>query len=267
MLAIGAPTDAAPDLVARLRAGGCVHAEQEARLLAAAATGPTSLEAMVRSRLAGLPLEHVTGFTDFAGLRVAVGPGVFVPRRRTELLVREAARIAGAGAVLVDLCCGAGAVAAAVAKRAGHTELYAVDLDPTAVACARGNLMGTGAHVLLGDLYTPLPRGLRGRVGVLTANAPYVPTAELPLLPAEAREHEPGHALDGGADGLDIHRRVIRHAASWLAPAGHLLVEVAAHQAAAASVLMARHGLRPSVVDDPALDATVVVGRRRTPAR
>jgi len=163
-------------IVPRLRAAGCVFAEDEARLLISAARTPADLAAMVDRRAAGLPLEHVLGWAQFCGLRIAVDPGVFVPRRRTEFLVRHATALARPRAVVVDLCCGSGAVGAALLAALDRVELYAVDLDPAAVRCARRNLAAAGGQAYVGDLYEPLPAALRGRVDVLVANAPYVPT-------------------------------------------------------------------------------------------
>jgi release factor glutamine methyltransferase len=246
------------DVVARLRAAGCVFAEDEARLLAAAARTPAEFEVLTARRVAGLPLEHVVGWAEFCGLRVVVEPGVFVPRRRTELMVRVAVSGARSGAVVVDLCCGSGAVGAAVAGRVAGVELHAVDIDPAAVRCARRNV-GAGS-VYEGDLYAPLPVSLLGRVDVLVANAPYVPTGAIGLMPPEAREYEPLVALDGGVDGLDVQRRVIADAVRWLAPGGRLLVETGARQAAGTVAAFARGGLRAEVVSDEDLSATVVVG-------
>src|SRR5450432_1469341 len=122
--------------VTRLRAAGCVFAEDEARLLISAARTPADLAAMVDRRVAGLPLEHVLGWAEFCGLRIAVDPGVFVPRRRTEFLVHQATALTRPGSVVVDLCCGSGALGAAVAAAQGQIELHAADIDPAAVACA-----------------------------------------------------------------------------------------------------------------------------------
>ena len=256
------------DVVARLRAAGCVFAEDEARLLAAAALSPAELEQMVRRRVAGLPLEHVLGWAEFAGLRIGVAPGVFVPRPRSELLVAEAVALLRGLAdppVVVDLCCGCGALGLAVACAVPAIELHAADIDPGAVACARGNLAGLG-DVYEGDLYDALPRCLRGRVDVLLANVPYVPTDAIPLLPAEAREHEPRTALDGGPDGLDVLRRVASAAPGWLAPGGHLLSETSERQASAALAVLEAAGLRPRVIRSEELDATAVAGRRAAAA-
>jgi release factor glutamine methyltransferase len=158
-------------VITRLRAAGCVFAEDEADLLLSAARTPAELAAMVERRAGGLPLEHILGWAEFFGLRMAVDPGVFVPRRRTEFLVRQALALCRPGTVVVDLCCGSGAVGAALASAAPQVDLYATDIDPAAVRCARRNLPA-GARVFAGDLVQPLPAGLRGRVDVLVANAP-----------------------------------------------------------------------------------------------
>src|SRR5213076_417551 len=116
------------------------------------------------------------GWAEFYGLRIALEPGVFVPRRRSELLVREAVAAGRRGGRVVDLCCGSGAVGAAVAAGLGGVELHAVDVDPVAVRCARRNVASVGGRVYEGDLYGALPRTLRGEVHIVTANAPYVPS-------------------------------------------------------------------------------------------
>ena len=252
------PPSPEPDVVARLRAAGCVFAEDEARLLVAAAQTPAELTAMVDQRVAGLPLEQILGWAEFCGLRIVVERGVFVPRRRTELLVRQAAALARPGAVVVDLCCGSGAVGAALAAAVDGLELYAVDIDAVAVHCARRNVVG-GGQVYEGDLYEPLPRALRGRVDLLAVNAPYVPTDAVALMPPEARLHESRVALDGGADGLDVQRRIAADAAAWLAPGGYLLIETSERQASQTAEILTRSGLSPRVVRSDDLDATVVV--------
>jgi release factor glutamine methyltransferase len=248
-------------IVARLRAAGCVFAEDEARLLMSAARTPAELDAMVGQRAAGLPLEQVLGWAEFCGLRITVAPGVFVPRRRTEFLVRQAVALARPGAVIVDLCCGAGAIGAALAAAVEEAEVHAADIDPAAVRCARQNL--PGGRVYQGDLYAPLPAGLRGRIAILAANVPYVPSEEIGFLPPEARAHEPRAALDGGADGLDVLRRVAAGAAGWLAPGGYLLSETSERQASLAEAALAAAGLTARVARSADLAATVVIGRRR----
>lgn len=270
-------------LVARLRAAGCVFAEDEARILVEAATsdGVTDdarLESLVAARVGGLPLEHLVGWAELDGRRWAVAPGVFVPRQRSELLVRDATARALSGAtnapvLLVDLCCGCGALGGAVAARllaAGHdVEVHAADVDPVATACAHENLAALATEALpgrltaqtyTGDLAAPLPARVRGQVDVLVANAPYVPTEAIGMMPPEAREHEPHAALDGGADGLAILRRVIDLAPALLRPGGHLLVETGEAQVSAAVGHLEAAGLIPTVLTDDDLGATSLAG-------
>lgn len=250
------------DVVTTLRDAGCVFAEEEARLLLSAAPTTTDLATMVRQRAAGVPLEYVLGWAEFGGMRIAVEPGVFIPRRRTEFLVGQAATVGKPHSIVVDLCCGSGALGVALAAALGTVELYAADIDPVAVQCARRNIASAGGRVYQGDLYESLPAALRGRVDIILANVPYVPTAEVALLPPEARLHEPRASLDGGTDGLDILRRVSAAAPRWLAPGGHLLFETSKNQAPLAADIVARSGLTPQVVTSDEHDATVVLAAR-----
>ncbi|MFP5023200.1 class I SAM-dependent methyltransferase [Pseudonocardia phyllosphaerae] len=298
---VAEPVPPVEPVVARLRRAGCVFAEDEARLLTAAADGARLAELVAR-RAAGEPLEHLLGHVEFDGLRVAVTGGVFVPRRRTEALVHAAAALTVPGTVVVDLCCGCGAIGLAVVRRAagaawparpaevarpagvahpaeaapsaeaaqpaaawsawsgaGPVELHAADVDPVATACAATNLAGVGT-VHTGDLFDALPGSLRGRVGVLVANTPYVPADAIAGMPPEARDHEPRLALDGGTDGLDPARRVAAGAAAWLAPGGTVLIETGAAQAPVLAEELARHGLRAEIGSDDDRDATWVTG-------
>jgi release factor glutamine methyltransferase len=250
-------------LVTRLRAAGCVFAEEEATALLDAASGPDALAAMVARRVSGEPLETVLGWAGFCGLRVAVEPGVFVPRQRTALLVEQAVallRSVPGTPVVVDLCCGSGAVGLAVAAVLGRVDLHAADVDPVAVGCARRNLAAVGGRVHRGDLFAALPDGLRGRVDLLAVNAPYVPSAAIASMPPEARDAEPRTALDGGADGTDLQRRVAAGSREWLAPDGVLLLETSAPQAPLTAAAVRTAGLHATVVRDDERDATVVVG-------
>jgi release factor glutamine methyltransferase len=341
------------DIAGKLRAAGCVFAEEEARILGSSAGTRAELAEMVAQRIAGLPIEQVVGWGEFCGLRIAVDANVFVPRRRSEFLVRQAVKLArrprpgaarrtegtsqsradaagrpadranrpadGAGQsadragqsadranrpadpgnqpearagqsadranrpadrasqaparpamaadgdedasplIVVDLCCGSGAVGVALAALLGGAELYAVDIDPATVRCARRNMV-PGGNVYEGDLYQPLPAELLGRVDVLVANAPYVPTAEIGLMPAEARLHEPRVALDGGADGVEVHRRIAAAAPRWLAPGGYLLIETSDRQAPLTAAAVADAGLAPQVASSEEWSATVVIG-------
>jgi release factor glutamine methyltransferase len=274
-------------VVTALRTAGCVFAEDEAQLLVSSAATDAELTTMVGQRVAGLPLEQILGWAEFCGLRIAVEPGVFVPRRRTEFLVRQAIALGWQSAqpdtpvVVLDLCCGTGALGLAVARglshghghrahTAGgrhpdprqHAEVYAADVDPVAVRCAQLNLAPVGGQVYQGDLFGPLPETLRGRVDLLTANVPYIPSGEIELLPPEARLYEPQTALDGGGDGLDLLRRVAAAAPQWLAPGGSLLSEVSERQAQTARETLRAGGLGTRVKTSEEMNSTVVIATR-----
>lgn len=234
-----------------LRRAGCVYAEDEARLIIESAAGSrAALSRLVDRRCRGEPIELVVGFADFAGVRVGVEAGVFVPRRRSESMVDIAADLlhsSAPGQVVVDLGCGSGGLMAALLSRA-ECVAYAVDNDPVAIRCARRNLEGTAATVLLGDYFTVLPDDLRGRVGLVLANLPYVPTAALGLLPREARLYEPAATLDGGFDGLVPLRRGLRAASGWLSPGASYLCELDASQLDAARRVAADRGYTVAAV-------------------
>jgi len=249
-------------LTHELRLSGCVFAEDEADVILSAAPDRLTMFAMLQQRLAGVPLEHIVGHVDFACIRLVVRDHVFVPRRRTEWLVAQALAVIEPAALVVDLCCGCGAVAAALlARRSDLRAVYAADIDRAAIDCAAENLAPyDNAEAYLGDLYSALPARIGGRVNVIVANAPYVPTAEIAMMPREARDHEPVIALDGGEDGLDVQRRLIEKAPHWLALHGHLLVETSRLQAESACRLMRAVGLAPTVLTDDELAATVVRG-------
>jgi release factor glutamine methyltransferase len=225
---------------AELRRAGCVAARDEAvELLAAAAKGDgRALRELVARRSAGEPLAWLVGSARFCGRRVRVCPGVYVPRPQTEALVREAiARLPRRG-LAVDLCTGSGAVALAVARARPRARMLATEIDERAAACARGN----GVAVYVGDVAAGLPGGIRGRVDLVTAVAPYVPTDELRLLPRDVIAYEPRRALDGGADGADVLRRVVVEAAGLLRPGGSLLLELGGREAGLLAPLLAENG-------------------------
>ncbi|HEX4470978.1 MAG TPA: putative protein N(5)-glutamine methyltransferase [Nocardioides sp.] len=246
-----------PQLVAALRSAGCVFAEDEARLILGEATSPAEVMAWAARRMAGEPLEQIVGWAEFSGLRIAVDPGVFVPRRRSELVVAVAVR--EPADVVVDLCCGSAALGAALAARWPGAEVHAADSDPAAVASARRNLPRERVHE--GDLYAALPVDLRGRVDLLVVNAPYVPTEAIATMPREARDHEHRIALDGGTDGLDVQRRVAADAGTWLRPGGRLVLETGRDQADRTAALLGAAGLSTSVETDDEIGATAVLGR------
>ncbi|MFE3445944.1 putative protein N(5)-glutamine methyltransferase [Nocardia sp. NPDC059180] len=258
------------EIVTRLRAAGCVFAEDEARLLTEATDSAEELDRLVAQRVEGVPLEYLLGWVEFRGIRVGVQAGVFVPRQRTAFLVDEAAALARAEGrdefVVVDLCCGSGALGLALvtelANEVARIELDAADIEPVAVACARENLTSVGGRAHEGDLFAALPSRLRGRIDILLCNTPYVPSGEIARMPPEARDHEPATALDGGEDGLDIFRRVAAEATEWLAPGGHLLVEISEEQATTATSIATEAGLTPAIAHSPDLYATAIICTR-----
>ncbi|PWK86181.1 release factor glutamine methyltransferase [Lentzea atacamensis] len=241
--------------VDRLRAAGCVFAEEEAALLEEAATSAEHLEQLVTQRVEGLPLEHVVGWAEFCGRRITITKGVFVPRHRTELLVDLATDLNPE--LVVDLCCGSGAIGAVLQHRLPKATVCAADIDPAAVACARKNL----TNVFEGDLFDALPQDIRGHIDVVVANVPYVPTDDIRFMPPEARDFEARVALNGGPDGLDVLRRVAVQAAHWLKPGGHLMSETSSRQAPGALAAFTDAGLNARVVTSD--DATAIVGSPR----
>lgn len=247
------------EVAAHLRLGGSVFAEEEAAVLCEAFTGLDLLEA-VQARVEGEPLEHIVGWTLFAGLRIDVGPGVFVPRRRSEVLVHEALDLLPRRGLLVELCCGAAPVATAVATARAGARVYATDLSPEAALCAMENLDPVGGTVCVGDMAEGLPVDLFGRVDVVVANAPYVPTGDLELMPREARLHEPLAALDGGPDGTSVQQRAAAAAARLLRSGGHFVMETSRRQIDASVRLVESVGMVARTVLDDELDGTCVVG-------
>lgn len=249
------------NLVYQLRAAGSVFAEDEARLLDESASSPAELDSMLQRRLSGEPLQQILGWAEFCGLRIRVEPGVFLPRARSEFLVEKAIGFGSRGDLILDLCCGSGALGVATSIGLGGADLHATDLDPAAVRCAVANVREVGGQTYRGDLYEPLPRPIQGRVDLLLANAPYVPTGELHLMPREARFHEEAVTLDGGKDGLDLQRRLIAEAPTWLTSGGRLLVETSDQQAEATMELMKQASLKVTLATSSALEATVAIGR------
>lgn len=255
-------------LVVDLRRAGCVFAEEEAALLLESAGSEAALDAMLAERVSGTPLEHVLGWVEFGGLRLAIGPGVFVPRQRTTFLVDEAVRRLAVGGthtcVVVDLCCGCGAIGAAIAhalRDVRPVELVSSDVDPVSLTFARRNVAAFNGLVMQGDMDSGVPESLHGRVDALVANVPYVPSGNVDLMPREARLYEPLTALDGGADGTDLQRRLAQAAPAWLGGDGFVLVETSEAQSALSLAAFGAAGLTGTVLRDDNRGATIVLGR------
>jgi release factor glutamine methyltransferase len=214
-------------LVHALVEGGCVAPNEEANaLLRASSEGAGPVDELVARRLRGEPLAWIIGWVSFCGIRVGVDPGVYVPRPHTQALARRAVSLLPAHGVAVDMCTGSGAVAAVLSSAHPHANVVATDIDPAAVACARNN----GVRALEGNLDEPLPPSMRGRVDVMTAVVPYVPTEELHLLPREVLANEPRLALDGGRRGTTLLVPAAESAARWLRPGGNVLLELGGDQ-------------------------------------
>lgn len=301
-----------------LAEAGVASPHVDARALAAAALGVDRLDLVLPPELpdefaatyAGLverrrlrePLQHITGTAAFRYLTLHVEPGVFVPRPETEqvaqVAIDEAVRVlaAGTGPVVVDLCCGAGGIALAVASEVPGARVLAVDASPEAVALTRRNRASVGVPdteavdgaasgaalasigepaaglaVLLGDVRdATLLAGLEGRVDVVVSNPPYIPPDAVPVDP-EVRDHDPDLALyGGGADGLDVPRAVLAAAARLLVPGGLLVMEHAEVQDAAAREAAAELGSFVEIATVPDLTGrprSLVARRSSSPAR
>jgi release factor glutamine methyltransferase len=215
-------------VVRELADGGCLDPDAEAdALFRASGEGVGPIEELIARRLRGEPLAWITGSVLFCGVRIRVDPGVFVPRPHSETLARRAVSLLPAEGIAVDLCTGSGAVAAVLASAHPRAHMVATDVDPVAVACARRN----GVRALVGNLEEPLPPWMLGRVDVMTAVVPYVPSEELHLLPRDVLANEPRRALDGGPHGTLVLLQAAEAAARWLQPRGTVLLELGGDQA------------------------------------
>ncbi len=216
------------DLTVLLAREGFLAAEEEAEALIARAAGDIGLlEELVDRRLTGEPLAWIIGYATFCDLTVRVDPDVYVPRWLSEPLARRAAERLPADGIAVDLCTGSGAIAMTVAAAQPGARVVGADLDERAIACATAN----GVEAYQGDLFAPLPAELQGRVDVVVAVVPYVPTPELPLLQRDTFTFEGTLAYDGGSDGTEILRRVLEESPRWLRSGGALLLELGGGQA------------------------------------
>ncbi len=215
-------------LTALLSCAGFVAAEEEAHQLLARAAGDVELlDSLVGRRLTGEPLAWITGSTSFCGLEIRIDPGVYIPRPQSEQLARRAAERLPANGVAIDVCTGSGAIARTLITCHPGARVVASDLDDRAVTCGRAN----GVEVYRGDLLAPLPPSLRGRADVVVGVVPYVPTLELPLLQRDTLAFESRLSYDGGADGTEVLRRMLRESPRFLRHGGALLLELGGDQA------------------------------------
>jgi release factor glutamine methyltransferase len=232
-------------LTALLSREGFIAAEDEARELLDAAAGDAEvLDALVARRLTGEPLAWITGSVSFCGLEIRVDPGVYVPRWQSEPLAIRAAERLPANGIAIELCTGSGAIAATLKARRPDAHVVASDIDANAVACATSN----GVDAYRGDLFSPLPPAMEGRVDVIVAVVPYVPTPALPLLQRDTFTFESPLSYDGGHDGTDILRRVLADSLDFLRRGGALLLELGGEQHDALAADLARLGYVDIVV-------------------
>jgi release factor glutamine methyltransferase len=203
--------------------------------------------ALLRRRAAGEPLQHLIGFEEFHGLRLAVSPAVLIPRPETEGLVQWAIEVleTRADALVADVGTGSGAIACALAARVPGLRVLALDCSPAALAVAADNVRAHGledrVQLAVGDLLAPLSER-DVRVDLVVANLPYLPSVLIRSLPDEVAAWEPRLALDGGPDGMALPRRLVGDAPGVLGPGGSLLMEIGEEQAGSVASLMAAEG-------------------------
>ena len=251
------------DLTVRLSRAGFIAAQEEANeLLDRAAGDGELLDSLVARRLTGEPLAWIIGKVSFCGVEIRIDPGVYVPRWQTESLARRAVDRLPATGVAIDLCTGSGAIARTLSTNRPGAHVVASDIDPRAVACAAAN----GVEVYRGDLFSPLPSALESRVDVIVAVVPYVPTSALPMLQRDTFAFESALSYDGGPDGTDILRRVLRETPRYLRGGGALLLELGGNQAEALRGELERVGyIDVSVLVDDEHDVRGIEARRRGP--
>ncbi|TDW81898.1 release factor glutamine methyltransferase [Kribbella pratensis] len=266
------------EAAARLREAGVASPDFDAADLLAFVTGSSRLnlreptpdqqvqyDALIARRAAREPLQHLTGTAAFRYRELAIGPGAFVPRPETEVMVGWILeRIAGVrDPLVVDLCSGSGAIAGAIATERPDSTVHAVELSPDAVVWARRNLEGTGAILHEGDIDGCLPE-LDGQVDAVISNPPYIPLTAWESVTAEVRDHDPALALWSGDDGLDEIKVVAATAGRLLKPGGWFACEHADVQGESAPAIFAATALFTEVRDHPDLSARprFTTGRR-----
>lgn len=217
-------------IVARLRAGGCVFAEDEAAFIRRHLAGD-AVDLAVAARVDGQPLEQAVGVAEFGGVVVRVADGVFVPRSRAEAIIDTALAEQPDAKIVVDLGCGCGALAAALTARLPRADVHAADLDPTAIDLARINGEQFEFTVHEGSWWDALPAELAGRIDLAVAYLPHVPSGRVEGIHPDFRAHEPLTTVDGGQDGLDHLRAVLSGLAKWLTPTGAFVTLVGSEQA------------------------------------
>jgi release factor glutamine methyltransferase len=199
---------------------------------------------LAERRARGEPLQYVVGMAGFRRLDLAVGPGVFIPRPETELVVEKAMDRLPPGGTVVDVGTGSGAIALAIKDERPDATVVATEFFPEAIAWARRNVLATGldVQVLEGDLFASLPEALLGRVHVVITNPPYVPPEDAHLLPVDVAQHEPEEALFSGSSGLATMARITQEARRVLRDGGWLVMEIGDGQSSAVEEILVDGG-------------------------
>ena len=251
-----------------LEAAGISEAALDARLLLEFVTGCTYAailtypdtdvsgeqaalyEKYIKERASHIPYSHITGICEFMGLEFFVNEHVLIPRQDSECLVEEAMRFVFDGSEILDLCTGSGCLLISLMHYKNNCHGVGVDISEDAIAVARRNAAVRKEHAqpgegdidfFAGDLYDAIP-GQTTSFDVIISNPPYIKSDVIPTLSPEVRDHEPVIALDGGADGLDLYRRIIDGAGSYLRKEGLIFLEIGYDQAEAVTALLADAG-------------------------
>ena len=268
----------------RLRDAGIEAAALEARLIAASAAGKSTekllrdmrfyatdevekrAEAMVRRRLAGEPVAYITGVWEFRGLPMEVSRDVLIPRVDTEVLAETAIKyLKDTGrldARVLDLCSGTGCIGCAIAAELPRVRVVLSDVSPEAMEISRRNVSRNGLDGRISFLpadVMKLPPLMTGSFDLVVSNPPYIPTVEIMTLDPSVRDYEPVWALDGGEDGLDFYRAILKNWHGVIRQGGELMFEVGEEQAERVKDLMRMAGLREarSVLDTRGVERVV----------
>ena len=264
--------------VERLAAAGIEEAKLDARLLLEELCGTDRNDLLVHGdrpvteqqensyvnyielRSRHIPLQHLTGYQEFMGLRFKVTPDVLIPRQDTETLVEEVLKNLHDGMRILDLCTGSGCILLSLLRYSNDCVGIGADLSKKALKVAEENAgsLGLTAEFVQGDLFEPVT----GKFEIIVSNPPYIPSNVIPTLMEEVREHDPLMALDGKEDGLYFYREIIGQASEYLYPGGMLFLEIGCEQAEAVTELMKNAGYRDvTVCKDLAGHDRVVSGR------
>ena len=260
--------------------GGIADTSAEAARIVLAAQEATSADhaatayAMAERRAAGAPLAYVIGHEIFMGVELIVAEGALAPREETELLgnaALDALRSSGSAALrVIDMCCGSGNLACAIARHLPAVRVWASDLTDGCIAVTRRNVMHVGVSdrvvVAQGDLFAGLTGfELEGSIDTIVCNPPYISQGKLATDRAELLNHEPREAFDGGPYGLSIHQRVVKEALPFLRPGGILLFEIGLGQERQVKILFERAKVYEDIrlVANTAGEVRVISGRRR----